>query len=247
MIFCLCSCAMLVSDWTNTERKDRKWTQNRQTGGNTYIFTHSHKLFYVWITLCTFPEINRPVKRLTHSFCLICDTLGFSLTIFMHWVFRNHTFKSWSPPLRSCSVLISGVVWVAILSHKWDVVLFSRCLEFLLQSGATASLKDKQGYNPVHYAAAYGHRHCLELVSLHTHTHTRHMLRSVISRGHVEEAVILLHSDSRRFLHLLPDHIFTAHHATTFQVSGVSWFIVGPWLKFFKAKLPKASSKIHVN
>uniref|UniRef100_A0A8D0D5R9 Ankyrin repeat domain 44 n=1 Tax=Sander lucioperca TaxID=283035 RepID=A0A8D0D5R9_SANLU len=37
------------------------------------------------------------------------------------------------------------------------------CLEFLLQSGATASLKDKQGYSPVHYAAAYGHRHCLEL------------------------------------------------------------------------------------
>ncbi|XP_037543071.1 serine/threonine-protein phosphatase 6 regulatory ankyrin repeat subunit B [Nematolebias whitei] len=51
------------------------------------------------------------------------------------------------------------------------------CLEFLLQSGATASLKDKQGYSPVHYAAAFGHRHCLELVRPppppHTHTHTQ--------------------------------------------------------------------------
>lgn len=49
--------------------------------------------------------------------------------------------------------------------------LCCRCLEFLLQSGATASLKDQQGYSPVHYAAAYGHRHCLELVGTHTQTH----------------------------------------------------------------------------
>lgn len=67
--------------------------------------------------------------------------------------------------------------------------LCSRCLEFLLQSGATASLKDKQGYSPVHYAAAYGHRHCLELVSTHTHTHTNHM----------EEIALLLDGDSRHF------------------------------------------------
>lgn len=50
--------------------------------------------------------------------------------------------------------------------------LWCRCLEFLLQSGATASLEDKQGYRPIHYAAAYGHKHCLELVRTHTHTHT---------------------------------------------------------------------------
>nr|XP_015213793.1 PREDICTED: serine/threonine-protein phosphatase 6 regulatory ankyrin repeat subunit B [Lepisosteus oculatus] len=38
------------------------------------------------------------------------------------------------------------------------------CLEFLLQSEAEATLRDRQGYSAVHYAAAYGHRHCLELV-----------------------------------------------------------------------------------
>uniref|UniRef100_A0A672I3Q0 Serine/threonine-protein phosphatase 6 regulatory ankyrin repeat subunit B-like n=1 Tax=Salarias fasciatus TaxID=181472 RepID=A0A672I3Q0_SALFA len=40
------------------------------------------------------------------------------------------------------------------------------CLEFLLQSGATASLRDHQGYSAVHYATAYGHRQCLQLVLL---------------------------------------------------------------------------------
>lgn len=75
-----------------------------------------------------------------------------------------------------------------------------RCLEFLLQNGATASLNDKQGYNPIHYAAAYGHRHCLELVSTHTHTHSLHM----------GEIVVLLDCNSRRFFfHLLAHHIFT--------------------------------------
>lgn len=52
--------------------------------------------------------------------------------------------------------------------------LCCRCLEFLLQSGATASLEDKQGYRPIHYAAAYGHKHCLELVRKHSHkSHTQ--------------------------------------------------------------------------
>uniref|UniRef100_A0A3B3CHE1 Ankyrin repeat domain 44 n=1 Tax=Oryzias melastigma TaxID=30732 RepID=A0A3B3CHE1_ORYME len=40
----------------------------------------------------------------------------------------------------------------------------AQCLEFLLQSGAAAALKDEQGYSPVHYAAAFGHRQCLELL-----------------------------------------------------------------------------------
>ncbi|KAF2987403.1 hypothetical protein EK904_002442 [Melospiza melodia maxima] len=39
------------------------------------------------------------------------------------------------------------------------------CLEFLLQNDANPSIQDKEGYNTVHYAAAYGHRQCLELVS----------------------------------------------------------------------------------
>lgn len=40
-----------------------------------------------------------------------------------------------------------------------------RCLEFLLQNDADPSIRDKEGYNSIHYAAAYGHRQCLELVS----------------------------------------------------------------------------------
>lgn len=60
-----------------------------------------------------------------------------------------------------------------------------RCLEFLLQNDANPSIRDKEGYNSIHYAAAYGHRQCLELVSvfscfifsntdthMHTYTHT---------------------------------------------------------------------------
>ncbi|OWK00017.1 hypothetical protein Celaphus_00015999, partial [Cervus elaphus hippelaphus] len=36
------------------------------------------------------------------------------------------------------------------------------CLEFLLQHDANPSIRDKEGYNSIHYAAAYGHRQCLE-------------------------------------------------------------------------------------
>ncbi|NXB10571.1 ANR44 phosphatase, partial [Cnemophilus loriae] len=43
------------------------------------------------------------------------------------------------------------------IPEKW-------CLEFLLQNDANPSIQDKEGYNTVHYAAAYGHRQCLELV-----------------------------------------------------------------------------------
>uniref|UniRef100_A0A8C8SJZ8 Ankyrin repeat domain 52 n=1 Tax=Pelusios castaneus TaxID=367368 RepID=A0A8C8SJZ8_9SAUR len=38
------------------------------------------------------------------------------------------------------------------------------CLEFLLDNGADPSLRDKQGYTAVHYAAAYGNRQTLELL-----------------------------------------------------------------------------------
>lgn len=57
------------------------------------------------------------------------------------------------------------------------IILLSiyRCLEFLLQNDANPSIRDKEGYNSIHYAAAYGHRQCLELVSgsvLFSLTHT---------------------------------------------------------------------------
>lgn len=72
-----------------------------------------------------------------------------------------------------------------------------RCLEFLLQCGATASLRDKQGYSPVHYAAAYGHRHCLELVS--TRVVNTHVLQC------------------KYIPYLLANHSLTAHPAATYQ------------------------------
>lgn len=38
------------------------------------------------------------------------------------------------------------------------------CLEYLLDNGADPSLRDKQGYSAVHYAAAHGNKQNLELV-----------------------------------------------------------------------------------
>uniref|UniRef100_A0AAZ3RH15 Serine/threonine-protein phosphatase 6 regulatory ankyrin repeat subunit A n=1 Tax=Oncorhynchus tshawytscha TaxID=74940 RepID=A0AAZ3RH15_ONCTS len=40
-----------------------------------------------------------------------------------------------------------------------------KCLEYLLRNDANPGIRDNQGYNAVHYASAYGHRLCLELVS----------------------------------------------------------------------------------
>uniref|UniRef100_A0A672ZP70 Uncharacterized protein n=1 Tax=Sphaeramia orbicularis TaxID=375764 RepID=A0A672ZP70_9TELE len=39
-----------------------------------------------------------------------------------------------------------------------------RCLEYLLRNDANPGIRDNQGYNAVHYASAYGHRLCLELL-----------------------------------------------------------------------------------
>uniref|UniRef100_A0A3B1J412 Ankyrin repeat domain 28b n=1 Tax=Astyanax mexicanus TaxID=7994 RepID=A0A3B1J412_ASTMX len=51
-------------------------------------------------------------------------------------------------------------------------VLFTKilylCLEYLLRNDANPGIRDVQGYNAVHYASAYGHRLCLELVRLFT-------------------------------------------------------------------------------
>uniref|UniRef100_A0A8B9KNL7 Ankyrin repeat domain 28 n=1 Tax=Astyanax mexicanus TaxID=7994 RepID=A0A8B9KNL7_ASTMX len=42
------------------------------------------------------------------------------------------------------------------------------CLEYLLRNDANPGIRDKQGYNAVHYASAYGHRLCLELITSET-------------------------------------------------------------------------------
>lgn len=43
-----------------------------------------------------------------------------------------------------------------------------KCLEYLLRNDANPGIRDKHGYNAVHYAAAYGHRLCLELIARET-------------------------------------------------------------------------------
>ena len=50
------------------------------------------------------------------------------------------------------------------LSLPHHLLLSHSCLEFLLDNGADPSLRDRQGYTAVHYAAAYGNRQNLELV-----------------------------------------------------------------------------------
>ncbi|XP_073644608.1 serine/threonine-protein phosphatase 6 regulatory ankyrin repeat subunit C isoform X3 [Tursiops truncatus] len=49
-------------------------------------------------------------------------------------------------------------------SKRLNYVIFGNCLEFLLDNGADPSLRDRQGYTAVHYAAAYGNRQNLELL-----------------------------------------------------------------------------------
>uniref|UniRef100_A0A8C1WYU2 Ankyrin repeat domain 28b n=1 Tax=Cyprinus carpio TaxID=7962 RepID=A0A8C1WYU2_CYPCA len=43
-----------------------------------------------------------------------------------------------------------------------------KCLEYLLRNDANPALRDKDGYSAVHYASAYGHRVCLELIANET-------------------------------------------------------------------------------
>lgn len=59
-----------------------------------------------------------------------------------------------------------GLSLLNVVSPHLPQWIVHRCLEFLLQNDANPSIQDKEGYNTVHYAAAYGHRQCLELVSL---------------------------------------------------------------------------------
>ncbi|XP_071368602.1 serine/threonine-protein phosphatase 6 regulatory ankyrin repeat subunit A, partial [Centroberyx affinis] len=43
-----------------------------------------------------------------------------------------------------------------------------KCLEYLLRNDADPGVRDKQGYSAVHYASAYGHTLCLELIASET-------------------------------------------------------------------------------
>jgi serine/threonine-protein phosphatase 6 regulatory ankyrin repeat subunit A len=46
-----------------------------------------------------------------------------------------------------------------------------RCLEYLLRNDADPAVRDHHGFSPVHYASAYGHTLCLELVRAAPPTH----------------------------------------------------------------------------
>lgn len=87
-----------------------------------------------------------------------------------------------SPWGSACAPCLEGIHTASAHRSKWGgpaqlslsalpVFLISHslaccsCLEFLLDNGADPSLRDKQGYTAVHYAAAYGNRQNLELVS----------------------------------------------------------------------------------
>ncbi|RXM27791.1 Serine/threonine-protein phosphatase 6 regulatory ankyrin repeat subunit B [Acipenser ruthenus] len=81
----------------------------------------------------------------------------------------------------------------------------SLCLEFLLQNEANPSIRDKQGYSAVHYAAAYGHRHCLELLLDRAHSSpedsgspggVRSPLHLAAYHGHAQALDVLLQSVS---------------------------------------------------
>uniref|UniRef100_A0A8U8C8B2 Uncharacterized protein n=1 Tax=Geospiza parvula TaxID=87175 RepID=A0A8U8C8B2_GEOPR len=77
------------------------------------------------------------------------------------------------PELGSPGATWSGTSWCpqipnwdseTILVNFWGFFPNFSCLEFLLDNGADPSLRDKQGYTAVHYAAAYGNRQNLELL-----------------------------------------------------------------------------------
>uniref|UniRef100_A0A671RXH9 Serine/threonine-protein phosphatase 6 regulatory ankyrin repeat subunit A-like n=1 Tax=Sinocyclocheilus anshuiensis TaxID=1608454 RepID=A0A671RXH9_9TELE len=69
-----------------------------------------------------------------------------------------------------------------------------KCLEYLLRNDANPALRDKDGYSAVHYASAYGHRVCLELVStLHTHTLTDTSASSILHDTDIQPPISPLH------------------------------------------------------
>lgn len=63
-------------------------------------------------------------------------------------------------------MLSSGLGLEANMLFPWlqRFCCVCRCLEYLLRNDANPGIRDNQGYNAVHYASAYGHRLCLELV-----------------------------------------------------------------------------------
>lgn len=63
-------------------------------------------------------------------------------------------------------MLSSGLGLEASMLFPWlqRFCCVCRCLEYLLRNDANPGIRDNQGYNAVHYASAYGHRLCLELV-----------------------------------------------------------------------------------
>ncbi|XP_038020109.1 serine/threonine-protein phosphatase 6 regulatory ankyrin repeat subunit C-like [Motacilla alba alba] len=68
------------------------------------------------------------------------------------------------------------------------------CLEFLLDNGADPSLRDKQGYTAVHYAAAYGNRQNLELLLEMSFNCLEDVETVLVLLGAVDEAAVEAHA-----------------------------------------------------
>ncbi len=114
-----------------------------------------NKIIYCWLTKSEF-------------------TVGLSLQVYELSLKISFTVEKMSVVLNT-SVFCIVCVWLIDL-----IGVSVRCLEYLLRNDANPALRDKDGYSAVHYASAYGHRVCLELVSTHTHRELKTLLTAVL-------------------------------------------------------------------
>uniref|UniRef100_A0A8U7NX91 Ankyrin repeat domain 52 n=1 Tax=Corvus moneduloides TaxID=1196302 RepID=A0A8U7NX91_CORMO len=75
----------------------------------------------------------------------------------LHYAAASDTYRRWAPAGSG-----HGSAEEPLRESRRKEAFF--CLEFLLDNGADPSLRDRQGYTAVHYAAAYGNRQNLELL-----------------------------------------------------------------------------------
>lgn len=104
-----------------------------------------------------------------HAYSQKCDSLS---------VQNNLALCEYMPSQKGGGWMGGTPRWV-LFPWRQPLCFVCRCLEYLLRNDANPGIRDNQGYNAVHYASAYGHRLCLELVNLSSWWHetvkiTRH-------------------------------------------------------------------------